>query len=270
MKANQVWIALEIQPTDETKKKPLFDYSSDNAICIYRRHFAYHIPFESLTKAPLFLSYHFYFWLWMALSASSKHELELGLKFPVPFSQSAQFYLWRSCRKRSHPSNSFHKWLVLLCPWSVLFWWQLTKKKREELVWWASYQRDLWTLLYTSANEHIEWTLFICRLQSASSNVLETLNPQCKIRLHKTKPIEPTDTWFWWTFLSLIDRISQRMNSWTMFLTFCSGTCHFNTHRWRRFSIDKHPEMGSVRWFLTKSWTHRKRNPNHWNTLRHR
>lgn len=104
-----------------------------------------------------------------------------------------------SCRKRFHPSNSFHKWLVSLRPWRVFFflfyfYFGDNWKSDEQL------QRDLWTLLRSTTTRmnvvnvaHLPisskrpWNLWNLTNIFGSSN----------IRLHKMKPIweDQIDIW---------------------------------------------------------------------------
>lgn len=137
-------------------------------------------------------------------------------------------YLWRSCHKRFHPSNSFHKWLILLCPWSILFFWVTIEKK-------CMMARPLNFALYNRNpkwNEHCD-TLFI---RVSASNVLETLNlpMQNSIAWDKTNWIRSGWNLINW-FLSSVR---------TMFLThFCLSHVTFKRIVENDFSIDKRLEL---------------------------
>lgn len=120
--------------------------------------------------------------------------------FSAPFKSihTILFMVIVSCRKRFHPSNSFHKWLISLRPWRIFFIFFFILVTIEKLM--SSYKEISELCSVRPQPKWTLWTLLICRFHQ---NVLETCEisqtffGSSKTRLHKMKPIwkDQIDIW---------------------------------------------------------------------------
>lgn len=106
-----------------------------------------------LNHTAKFLFFSFSHLMWIAWSGLCMNT-SLNLTWTFSAIRVYTMYLWRSCHKRFHPSNSFHKWLILLCPWSILFFWVTIEKmydgKNSELCSVQSQSEMKWTLWHVA------------------------------------------------------------------------------------------------------------------------